>query len=70
MTYISVMNVLGIEVGPTNQLPPSMYLEKTLYTVEICLQTKAGEFRLVAFSEDAESLQIDLKQTKQLGVAA
>ena len=70
MTYISVMNVLGIQIGPTNQLPPSMYLEKTLYTVEICLQTKAGEFRLVAFSENPESLKIDLKQTKPLGVAA
>ena len=69
MTHISVMNVLGIEVNSINQLPPSMYLEKTFFTIEICLQTKAGEFRLVAFSEDPESLKIDLKQTKPLGVA-
>lgn len=70
MTYISVMNVSAIQIGQICRLPPSMYLERTLYTVEICLQTKAGEFRLVAFSEDAESLQINLQQAKPLGVSA
>jgi hypothetical protein len=61
---------LVLKLIQSTSFRPVMYLEKTFFTIEICLQTKAGEFRLVAFSEDPKSLKIDLKQTKQLGVVA
>ena len=69
MTHISVMNVVGIQIGQIRQIP-SRPLEQPMYTVDICIHTKTGEFHLVGFSDSPESLSIDQKSSVTFGVAA
>jgi hypothetical protein len=69
MTHISVMNVSGIQIGQISRLP-SLHLEQPMYTVNICIRTKTGEFHLVGFSDSPESLSINQKSSVPLGVAA